>query len=192
MTAKEYLQQAYWLDKRINAKIRQKEMLLAIAQKVTPSMSFAPGKGKGRDMAEIVARITDLENSSKQYRVYSPDGKGVTLCGNGGGLGAKTGLYAVPYDCDVVITENSIRCQRRDQKHSTVQGSHVNFTEPSHPMAWVYCKKCKSSSASFDDYKKNGTFCLMRSMHGTADLTSRTRFWRNRMLCWPNCWYCWR
>lgn len=35
----------------------------------------------------------------------------------------------VPRDCDVVITENSIRCQRRDQKHSTVQGSHVNFTD---------------------------------------------------------------
>ena len=44
-------------------------------------------------------------------------------------VGAKTGLYAVPYDCDVVITENSIRCQRRDQKHSTVQCSHVNFTD---------------------------------------------------------------
>ena len=29
-------------------------------------------------------------------RVYSPDGKAVTLCGNGGGLGAKTGLYATP------------------------------------------------------------------------------------------------
>ena len=81
-------------------------------------------------------RIGIIENDAKnpsqdsqQYRVYSPDGKGVTLCGNGGGLGAKTGLYAVPYDCDVVITENSIRCQRRDQKHSTVQGSHVNFTD---------------------------------------------------------------
>lgn len=33
---------------------------------------------------------------SQQYRVYSPDAKSVTLCGNGGGLGAKTGLYAVP------------------------------------------------------------------------------------------------
>lgn len=81
-------------------------------------------------------RIGTIENNEKnhkfdsqQYRVYSPDGKGVTLCGNGGGLGAKTGLYAVPHDCDVVITENSIRCQRRDQKHSTVQGSHVNFTD---------------------------------------------------------------
>ena len=29
-------------------------------------------------------------------RVYSPDGKSVTLCGQGGGVGAKTGLYAVP------------------------------------------------------------------------------------------------
>lgn len=36
------------------------------------------------------------EHDSKQYRVYSPDGKSVTLCGQGGGVGAKTGLYAVP------------------------------------------------------------------------------------------------
>ena len=55
-------------------------------------------------------RIGTIENDAKnpsrdsqQYRVYSPDGKSVTLCGKGGGLGAKTGLYAVPYDCDNVI-----------------------------------------------------------------------------------------
>lgn len=48
-------------------------------------------------------RIATIENDAKnpghdsqQYRCYSPDGKSVTLCGNGGGLGAKTGLYAVP------------------------------------------------------------------------------------------------
>jgi len=48
-------------------------------------------------------RIGTIENDatnqtfdSQQYRVYSPDGKSVTLCGNGGGLGAKTGLYATP------------------------------------------------------------------------------------------------
>ena len=48
-------------------------------------------------------RVGTIENDAKnpdhdsqQYRVYSPDGKAVTLCGNGGGLGAKTGLYAVP------------------------------------------------------------------------------------------------
>ena len=48
-------------------------------------------------------RIVTIENDAKnpghdsqQYRCYSPDAKSVTLCGNGGGLGAKTGLYAVP------------------------------------------------------------------------------------------------
>lgn len=48
-------------------------------------------------------RIGTIENDAKtpdhdsqQYRVYSPDGKSVTLCGNGGGLGAKTDLYATP------------------------------------------------------------------------------------------------
>ena len=51
----------------------------------------------------VPIRIGTIENDAKnhkfdsqQYRVYSPDGKAVTLCGNGGGLGAKTGLYAVP------------------------------------------------------------------------------------------------
>ena len=48
-------------------------------------------------------RIGTIENSakkqshdSKQYRVYSPEGKATTLCGEGCGLGAKTGLYAYP------------------------------------------------------------------------------------------------
>lgn len=54
-------------------------------------------------MAAEPVRIGTIENDAKnqtfdsqQYRVYSPDAKSVTICGNGGGLGAKTGLYAVP------------------------------------------------------------------------------------------------
>jgi DNA (cytosine-5)-methyltransferase 3A len=46
-------------------------------------------------------RIGTIENNAKnqdfdsqQYRVYSPEGKSVTICGQGGGVGAKTGLYA--------------------------------------------------------------------------------------------------
>lgn len=56
-----------------------------------------------RTMVAEPVRIGTIENDAKnqtfdsqQYRVYSPDGKAVTLCGNGGGLGAKTGLYAAP------------------------------------------------------------------------------------------------
>lgn len=50
-------------------------------------------------------RIGTIENNaetpdfdSQQYRVYSPDAKSVTLCGNGGGVGAKAGLYATPIE----------------------------------------------------------------------------------------------
>ena len=88
-------------------------------------------------------RIGAIENDAKnpthdsqQYRVYSPDGKGVTLCGNGGGLGAKTGLYAVPTpieyspldNCDVVITDNNIRCSYRDGS-GTAMGYSVYFED---------------------------------------------------------------
>lgn len=60
-----------------------------------------------RTMVAEPVRIGTIENDAKnqdhdsqQYRVYSPDGKSVPLCGNGGGLGAKTGLYAPPVDED--------------------------------------------------------------------------------------------
>ncbi|MDE6590809.1 MAG: DNA cytosine methyltransferase [Oscillospiraceae bacterium] len=56
-----------------------------------------------RLMAAEPIRIGAIESDAKnadfdsqQYRVYSTDGKSVTICGQGGGVGAKTGLYAVP------------------------------------------------------------------------------------------------
>lgn len=62
--------------------------------------------GAAPDEANEPLRIGVIENNaktpafdSKQYRVYSPNGKSTTLCGEGGGLGAKTGLYACP-PCD--------------------------------------------------------------------------------------------
>lgn len=76
----------------------------------------------------------ELKGSQGQ-RIYSVEGKSVTQSANGGGQGAKTRLYAVPCSynvpdgCEVIITENSIRCQRNDKKHSTVQGTHVNFLD---------------------------------------------------------------
>jgi DNA (cytosine-5)-methyltransferase 3A len=66
------------------------------------SRTLTTNKGEGSKIIEPV-RIGTIENEAKnndfdsqQYRVYSPEGKAVTLCGNGGGIGAKTGLYAVP------------------------------------------------------------------------------------------------
>ena len=46
----------------------------------------------------IKSNAKNIAFDSKQYRVYSTEGKATTLCGQGGGVGAKTGLYAVPID----------------------------------------------------------------------------------------------
>lgn len=104
------------------------------------------GKFGYMGVAEPV-RIGTIENDAKdqsydsqQYRVYSPDGKAVTLCGNGGGLGEKTGLYAVPaaveynplHSCDVVVTDQNIRCTYKDGS-GTAQGYTVTFDDVKSP-----------------------------------------------------------
>ena len=74
------------------------------------------------------------------HRVYSADGKSKTLCGNGGGAGAKTGLYTVPtpieynplQSCDVVVTDQNIRCHYKDGS-GTAQGYTVYFDDVKGP-----------------------------------------------------------
>lgn len=57
-----------------------------------------------RNMVAEPVRIGDLPNAkgeisgSQATRIYSVDGNSVNLVANGGGQGAKTGLYAVPYE----------------------------------------------------------------------------------------------
>ena len=80
-------------------------------------------------------RIGTIENDAKnnkfdsqQYRVYSPDGKGVTLCGNGGGLGAKTGLYAVPCCMRYERSPEAKRLRKQYEAHEISHGYH-EFSE---------------------------------------------------------------
>ena len=57
----------------------------------------APGAAEPVRVGVVESTAAETEfDVSKQYRVYSTDAKGTALCGNGGGAGAKTGLYAVP------------------------------------------------------------------------------------------------
>lgn len=69
--------------------------------------NFITNGGFGATAVAEPIRIGTIESDaknkshdSKQYRVYSPYGKSTTLCGQGGGVGAKTGLYAVPTDSE--------------------------------------------------------------------------------------------
>lgn len=60
-----------------------------------------------RDYVAEPIRVGDLPNAkgeisgSQATRIYSTEGKSVNLIANGGGLGAKTGLYAIPVDTDI-------------------------------------------------------------------------------------------
>ena len=66
--------------------------------------NFVTNGGFGASAVAEPMRIGTIESGtrtnhdSKPFRVYSPDGKAVTLQGEAGGYGAKTGLYAVPVD----------------------------------------------------------------------------------------------
>lgn len=59
-------------------------------------------KRKRRTMIAEPVRIGDIGSNSQAHRVYSCDGKSVTINAGGGGQGGKTGLY----DCPVTVTED--------------------------------------------------------------------------------------
>ena len=64
MTAKEYMEQARYLDMQINSKIEQVRTLNELATKVTTvysDMPHSPNKNTGR-MEETIAKIIDLEH----------------------------------------------------------------------------------------------------------------------------------
>ncbi len=77
--------------------------------------------------------------NSQAMRLYSIEGKSVNLTANGGGMGAKTGLYAIPVESQLIdytprknstikINNNAIRCSQ-NKNGASVAESFVNFTD---------------------------------------------------------------
>ena len=64
MNAKEYLNQAYRLDQRINSKLEQVLSLRDLTTTATATMSDMPGSSSPNvyRMQDIIAKIIDLEN----------------------------------------------------------------------------------------------------------------------------------
>ena len=95
------------------------------------NVGFETQSGRRKMVAEpvrigiIESNTAHPENDSQQYRVYSPGGKSVNLCGNGGGVGARTGLYAVPCGAALRGREGGARFEiRGDQKANAVIVGH--------------------------------------------------------------------
>ena len=94
-----------------------------------------------RNMVSKPVRIGTYPNEAKNqdkhdlqpYRIYSAEGKGVTLCGNSGGMGTKTGLYAVPLEynllkgCVIDVSENRVSQRRTGKNDFAVQGKTITF-----------------------------------------------------------------
>lgn len=79
------------LYRRFETHNEQKSNALTTVQ--TDSMVAEPIR-----IGTIETPEASAKHDSQWRRVYTTDGKSVTLCANGGGGGAKTGLYAIPYE----------------------------------------------------------------------------------------------
>jgi len=68
MTAKDFLQQAYRIDQRINSKLEQITSLRELATKATATLSDMPFSGTRNvhRMEDIIIKMVDLENEINQ------------------------------------------------------------------------------------------------------------------------------
>ena len=66
-------------------------------------------KRKRHTMVAEPVRVGDMGSKAQAHRIYSIDGKSVCINSGGGGLGAKTGLYAIPvyYGAEAVEFDES-------------------------------------------------------------------------------------
>jgi DNA (cytosine-5)-methyltransferase 3A len=104
----------------------------------------------------IAQRIGTVEHSgtdkhdSKGFRVYSADAKSTNLCGQGGGMGAKTGLYAVSYDGNTTlenvyyVTEGKITYKGKDYPIKLTDGYYI--------IRKLTVKECCRLQTMPDDY----------------------------------------
>ena len=77
---------------------------------------------------EGVVRLGDIGSTAQAHRVYSCDGKSVTINAGGGGQGGKTGLYACPV-CHTIPQEVRVRKYTCDiEKFQDLLRGHKNKT----------------------------------------------------------------
>lgn len=112
----------------------------------TAGMDFNRQSGRRKCVAEPI-RIGTIDNDaknesfdSKQYRVYSPEGKSTTICRQGGGVGAKTGLYAVEIK---MLTEKEMEYMLRE-----VSGGRNHFD-----FGYIHCSN------------KDKSQCVLANLH---------------------------
>lgn len=102
-----------------------------------PSQQYRIYSADGKAVAVTTSAITNVAQpirvgtmprndgvmiDHQQSRVYSIDGKSTNLNANGGGQGAKTGLYAVPIRCGDLPNANGIITKSQGRRIYTIDG----------------------------------------------------------------------
>lgn len=104
------------------------------------------------------SRVADLADGAQSGRVYDVNGKSVCLTSGGGGMGAKTGLYALPYGL-AFRTRNTeqgrfkkpeVRIDGKANALTTVQTDSM-VVEP--PLK-AYCLQASSGKKTISDIPK--------------------------------------
>jgi DNA-cytosine methyltransferase len=71
-----------------------------------------------KEEADKPIRVGDLDGKTSQgYRIYSTEGKSIALSRDGGGLGAKTGLYSIPEARGVALRSRTRHDNHADEKY---------------------------------------------------------------------------
>lgn len=93
-------------------------------------------------------------SNSQGFRLCSVDNKGVSLTANGGGAGAKTGLYAVPFNSQKEHNKNSL-CYSVSDKTVNIKGNTypINLSDGLYQfrkLSVAECKKLQTVPDTFD------------------------------------------
>jgi len=75
-------------------------------------------------------------HAGSRYRVYSPHGKSVTLMDEGGGVGAKTGLYTVPMPYNPTADDTRNAASFREQNNTVSETAET--AKPKTPPKQIY------------------------------------------------------
>lgn len=78
--------------------LMQNEKAYCLTKSYNKAIAWNTLEKKQRTIVAEPIRIGDIGSTAQAHRVYSCDGKSVTIKANSGGQGGKTGLYACPVD----------------------------------------------------------------------------------------------
>lgn len=152
---------------------RAKELIGKTKDKVSSTIDASYYKGPNTDNRANRTLIELTEEQSQAYRVYSPDGVSATLGSSSGGVGAKTGLYAVGGAIRTRDTLNGrageleesgefSNCLSSVQKDSLVVCHNLQPRSPNHPSHLKAKLEGKPAPGGFGHLQKDDgtTYCL--------------------------------